>query len=69
MFQVSVASLLVVRTCCLGQSSGLLPVAMASDVFGKHVICDWCQVAWAPVPDPSQLFSLFLERIGAARYG
>lgn len=34
----------------------LLPVAMASDVFGKHTNCVWCQVAWAPVPDFTPAF-------------
>lgn len=43
------------------------PVATASEVFGKHIDCVWCQVAWAPVPDSSQLLTLFLERIVAAR--
>lgn len=62
-----VASLLVVRTCRLGKSSRQLPVAMASDVFGKHTICVWCQFPWAPEPDSPQPFTLFLERIMAAR--
>lgn len=45
--------------------SGLLLVATASEVFGKHIDCVWCQVAWAPVPD--SLFTPFLERIVPAR--